>query len=219
MASVRDRPNLAALAREAMLASNWWAAAIRGVSAIVLGILAMVLPHLTLLGLVIIFALYCLVDGVFAIVLAVRGARKHQRWGWLTFSGVISLAAAGVALLYPFVTILVLVVLFAAWALISGAATITAGAKLSRSHGKWWLIAAGVIAVVAGLLMVFLPPIGMLALIYLVAFQCLFAGITWLALAFRLRARHVAASRTDKGTDKGTGSAAPPPPEPEAQRG
>ena len=199
MASVRDRPNLAALAREAMLASNWWAAAIRGVSAIVLGILAMVLPHLTLLGLVIIFALYCLVDGVFAIVLAVRGARKHQRWGWLTFSGVISLAAAGVALLYPFVTILVLVVLFAAWALISGAATITAGAKLSRSHGKWWLIAAGVIAVVAGLLMVFLPPIGMLALIYLVAFQCLFAGITWLALAFHLRARHVAVSRTDKG--------------------
>ena len=219
MATILDRSNLGGLAREAILAGNWWAAAIRGVSAIVLGILAVILPHLTLLGLVIIFALYCLVDGIFAIILAIRGARKHERWGWLAFSGIVSLITAGLALFYPYVTILVLVILFAAWALISGAATIAAGAKLSRSHGRWWLIAAGVIAIVAGLLMVFLPTIGMLTLIYLVGFQCLFAGITWLALAFRLRARHVAASRTDKGTDKGTGSAAPPPPEPEAQRG
>ena len=203
MATVLDRSNLGGLAREALLASNWWAAAIRGASAIVLGILAVTLPQLTLLGLVIIFALYCLVDGIFAIILAIRGARKHERWGWLAFSGIVSLITAGLALFYPYVTILVLVILFAAWALISGAATIAAGAKLSRSHGRWWLIAAGVIAIVAGLLMVFLPPIGMLALIYLVAFQCLFAGITWLALAFHLRARHVAVSRTDKGTGSG----------------
>ena len=131
MATVLDRSNLGGLAREAMLAGNWWAAAIRGVSAIVLGILAIVLPHLTLLGLVIIFALYCLVDGIFAIILAIRGARKHERWGWLAFSGIVSLITAGLALFYPYVTILVLVILFAAWALISGAAT--ASSAISRS--------------------------------------------------------------------------------------
>ena len=215
MASVRDRPNLAALAREAMLASNWWAAAIRGVSAIVLGILAMVLPHLTLLGLVIIFALYCLVDGVFAIVLAVRLVGVVAAEYLVGNTGNDTLITAGLARFSPYLTIRELVLLCAARALISGAATIAAGAKLSRSHGRWWLIAAGVIAIVAGLLMVFLPTIGMLTLIYLVGFQCLFAGITWLALAFHLRARHVAVSRTDKGT----GSAAPPPAEPEAQHG
>ena len=215
MATILDRSNLGGLAREAILAGNWWAAAIRGVSAIVLGILAVILPHLTLLGLVIIFALYCLVDGIFAIILAIRGARKHERWGWLAFSGIVSLITAGLALFYPYVTILVLVILFAAWALISGAATIAAGAKLSRGSGRWWLIAAGVIGIVAGLLMVFLPTLGMLTLIYLVGFQCLLAGITWLALAFRLRARHIEASRAEKATV----SVAPPPPEPEAQRG
>jgi uncharacterized membrane protein HdeD (DUF308 family) len=214
MATVLDRSNLGGLARGALLAGNWWVAAVRGASAIVLGLLAVILPHLTLLGLVIIFALYCLVDGVSALVLAIRGARKHERWGWLAFSGVVALAAAGVALFYPFLTILALVILFAAWALVSGAVTIAAGARLSRSHGRWWLIVAGVIAIAAGLLMVFLPTLGMLTLTYLIGFQCLFAGITWLTLAFRLRSRHIEAARTEKGA----GSAAPPA-EPEAQRG
>jgi uncharacterized membrane protein HdeD (DUF308 family) len=213
MASILDRANLGRAAREGLLAGNWWAAAIRGASAIVLGVLAIVLPDLTLLGLVIIFAVYCLVDGVFAIVLAIRGARRHQRWAWLALGGVLSLAAAAVALFYPFVTILVLVILFAVWALVSGTTSIAAGASLSRSHGRWWLIAAGVVAIAAGLLMIFLPTLGMLTLIYLVAFQCLFSGIAWLALAFRLRARYVDAAAS------GAGSAAPPPPEPEARRG
>ena len=73
MATILDSKNLRGLTREALLARNWWAAAIRGVSAIVLGLLAIALPDLTLLGLVIIFAVYCLVDGIFAIVLAIRG--------------------------------------------------------------------------------------------------------------------------------------------------
>jgi uncharacterized membrane protein HdeD (DUF308 family) len=190
MATILDRNTLQTM-RDALLAANWWAAAIRGVSAIVLGLLAVSLPTITLLGLVIIFAVYCLVDGVFAIVLAVRGARKHQRWGWLAFNGVVSLIVSGLAFFYPFVTIIVLVALFAAWALISGAATIMAGMKLAKGHGRWWLVAGGVIAIVFGLLMLFLPTLGMLTLIYLVGLQALFAGITLLVLAFRLRARSV----------------------------
>ena len=214
MATVLDRSNLGALARGALLAGNWWAAAIRGASAIVLGLLAITLPHLTLLGLSVIFAVYCLVDGFSALVLAIRGARKHERWGWLAFGGLVSLAAAGVALLYPFLTVLALVILFAAWALVSGATSIAAGARLSQSHDRWWLIAAGAIAVVAGLVMIFLPTLGMLTLTYLVGFQCLFAGLTWLTLAFRLRYRLIEASRAEKGTGSAT-----PPPEPEARRG
>lgn len=215
MATILDSKNLRGLTREALLARNWWAAAIRGVSAIVLGLLAIALPDLTLLGLVIIFAVYCLVDGIFAIVLAIRGARKGQRWGWLAFNGVLSLAAAALALFYPFITILALVVLFAAWALVSGAATIAAGVKLPRRDGRWWLIAGGVIAIVFGLLVIFLPTLGMLTLTYLVGFQALFAGITLLVLAWRLRVRYVDTARGDKSGE----TAAAPPPEAEAQRG
>jgi uncharacterized membrane protein HdeD (DUF308 family) len=203
MATILDSKNLRGLTREALLARNWWAAAIRGVSAIVLGLLAIALPDLTLLGLAIIFAVYCLVDGIFAIVLAIRGSRKGQRWGWLAFNGVVSLAVAALALFYPFATILALVIMFAAWALVSGAATIAAGVQLPRHDGRWWLIAGGVIAIVFGLLVVFLPTLGMLTLIYLVGFQALFAGITLLVLAYRLRVRYVDAARVENDGRQG----------------
>ncbi len=83
MATAFSPKNVHQRAREALLSSNWWAAAIRGVIAILIGAFAIFAPAATLIALVMIFAAYALVDGVFAIVLAIRGARKHERWGWL----------------------------------------------------------------------------------------------------------------------------------------
>ncbi len=191
MATVLDPRAIHKRARQAMLATNWWAAAIRGVSAVLIGAIAIFAPALTLVGLVMIFAAYSFVDGVFAIVLAVRGARAGERWGWLAFNGLVSIAAAAVAILYPELTMFAFAILLAVWALVSGAATIVAGLELGRSHGRWWLIAAGAIAILLALLILFSPPLGLLALCYAVGFQALFAGFTLLALAFRLRQRAV----------------------------
>jgi uncharacterized membrane protein HdeD (DUF308 family) len=191
MATILDPRQLYGSARNALIASNWWAAALRGVSAIVLGSIAIFLPAVTLAGLVIIFAAYSFVDGVFAIVLAIRGARKHERWGWLAFNGVVSLIAAAVAVFYPDLTILAFVILFAAWALISGVATIVAASRLPKGHGRLWLHAGAAVAILFALLVIFSPPLGMLALSYVVGFQALFAGFTLLALAFQLRLRSV----------------------------
>ena len=184
-------------AREALLASNWWAAAIRGVLAILVGTFAILAPAATLIALVMIFAAYSLVDGVFAIVLAIRGARKHERWGWLAFNGVVSIAAAAVAILFPGPTIVVFAILFAAWAIVSGSASVAAGLSLGKSHGRWWLIAGGVITVLLGVWAIFDLGLGMLALSYLFGFQALFAGFTLLALAYQLRV-HKADEITDR---------------------
>ena len=175
-------------AREALLASNWWAAAIRGVIAILIGSFAILAPAATLIALVMIFAAYSLVDGVFAIVLAIRGARRHERWGWLAFNGVVSIAAAAIAILFPGPTIIAFAILFAVWAIVSGSASVAAGLGLGRSHGRWWLIAGGVITILFGVWAIFDVGLGMLALSYLFGFQALFAGFTLLALAYQLRA-------------------------------
>lgn len=185
------RENVHQRAREALLASNWWAAAIRGVIAILIGAFAIFAPAATLIGLVMIFAAYSFVDGVFAIVLAIRGARKHERWGWLAFNGVASIAATAVAILFPAVTIVAFAILFAIWAIISGSASIAAGLGLGKSHGRWWLIVGGGIAALFGIWALLDLGLGMLALSYLVGFQALLAGFTLLALAYRLRERRV----------------------------
>ena len=114
-------------AREALLANNWWAAAIRGVLAILIGSFAIFAPAPTLIALVMIFAAYSFVDGVFAIVLAIRGARKHERWGWLAFNGVVSIAAAAIAIYFPLATAAAFAILFAVLAIVSGSASVAAG--------------------------------------------------------------------------------------------
>jgi uncharacterized membrane protein HdeD (DUF308 family) len=138
-----------------------------------------------------IFAAYSFVDGVFAIVLAIRGARKHERWGWLAFNGVVSIAAAAVAIFFPAASIVAFAILFAVWAIVSGSASVAAGLGLGKSHGRWWLIAGGIIAILFGVWAIFDLGLGMLALAYLVGFQALFAGFTLLALAYHLRERKV----------------------------
>ena len=189
MATAFSPTGLHQKAREALLASNWWAAAVRGVVAILIGAVAIFAPAVTLIALVMIFAAYSFVDGVFAIVLAVRGARKHERWGWLAFNGVVSIAAATIAILFPAATIIAFGLLFGVWAIVSGGASIAAGLGLGKSHGRWWLIAGGVIGILFGIWAIFVPALGMLALSYLVGFQAFLAGFTLLALAYRLRER------------------------------
>ena len=178
-------------AREALLASNWWAAATRGVIAILIGAYAILAPAVTLIALVMIFAAYTFVDGVFAIVLAIRGARHHERWGWLAFNGGISVAAAILAIVFPALTALAFAILFAVWAMASGSASVVAGLALSTSHGRWWLIAGGILAIVFGIWAIFDPGLGMIVLSYLLGFQALSAGFTLLALAYYLRERKV----------------------------
>jgi uncharacterized membrane protein HdeD (DUF308 family) len=178
-------------ARETLLASNWWAAAIRGVVAVLVGAIALSAPAVTLVALVMIFAAYSIVDGVFAIVLAIRGARHHERWGWLAFNGIISIGAAVVAIFYPSITALVFTVLLAVWALFAGVTSLIAGFQLGKAHGRWWLILSGVVLVLFGLWIAFNPLLGMIALSYVFGFQALLVGFTLLALAWRLRERSV----------------------------
>ena len=196
MATVFGPGSVHARARQALLASNWWAAAIRGVCAILIGSFAIFAPAATLIALVMIFAAYSIVDGIFAIILAVRGARRHERWGWLALNGVISIAAGAVAIFYPALTAIAFGYLFAAWALISGVTSIIAALQLSNDHGRWWLLIAGVIALFFGFWAVWDVDLGMLALSYLVGFQAFLAGFALLALAYRLRTRN--ADRRDE---------------------
>src|SRR5881227_4467527 len=94
-----------------LLAQNWWAIALRGVFAIVFGIIALLMPGAALLAFVLLFAAYMLVDGVFSIIAGVRAAQRHERWGWLIFEGILDFIAGGIAVVWPVITIVAFVFL------------------------------------------------------------------------------------------------------------
>jgi uncharacterized membrane protein HdeD (DUF308 family) len=118
-----------------LLAQNWWAIALRGVFAIIFGIIALVMPGAALLAFVLLFAAYMLVDGVLAIVAGVRAAQRHERWGWLIFEGVLDLIAGGIAVIWPLIGAVVLTWWIAAYALFFGVAMLVLAFRLhSRRH-------------------------------------------------------------------------------------
>ena len=172
----------------ALLARNWWAVALRGVFAILFGVIALLVPGATILSLVLLFSAYMLVDGLFGIVAAVRAARKGERWGLLIFEGLLNIAVGIVAFLWPGLTAVAFVVLLAAWSLVSGGLMLGAAFRLTREHGRWWLVFGGLVSIVFGVLLAIAPVIGAVVLTWWLGAYALAFGIALLVLAFRLRA-------------------------------
>lgn len=174
-------------AMNAVLADNWWVVALRGLLSILFGIGAFVLPGVTMLALVLVFAAYSFIDGIFNVVLAVRGARKHERWGLLLLNGLFGIAIGVLAAFWPGITVLAFVLMIAAWALVSGGLMLGAAFTLKISHGRWLLVFGAIVSLLYGLLLVASPLVGALVLTWWVGAYSLVFGVTLIVLAFRLR--------------------------------
>jgi uncharacterized membrane protein HdeD (DUF308 family) len=173
----------------AVLAQNWWAVALRGIFAILFGLVALFLTGATMLSLVIFFAAYMLVDGAFAIVSAVRAARRGERWGLLVFEGIFNIAAGVIAFLWPGITVLAFILLVGASSLLSGGFMFAAAFRLRRRHGRWWLALSGLLSLLFGVLLIVAPLVGAVVLTWWLGAYALVLGVMLLILAFQLRSR------------------------------
>jgi uncharacterized membrane protein HdeD (DUF308 family) len=171
-----------------ILARNWWSLVLRGVLAIILGIIAFIWPAITLTVLVFLFAGYALLDGALSLAGALRAAEAQERWGALLFEGIVGILAAFVTALWPAITALALVFVIAAWAIVTGIAEIAAAVRLRHHiHGEWMLALAGVASIVFGVLLAAMPLTGALVLALWVGAYLLVFGVMLVALGLRLR--------------------------------
>ena len=180
------------LARSDLLARNWWALALRGVAALIFGVFALLMPGVTIVSLVWLFAAYLLVDGVFAIIAGLRAASHHERWVALILEGVLDLVAAAIAFFWPGVTLIVLLWFAAFWAIVTGVLMVAAAIRLHLSHGRVLLGIAGAVSVLWGLLLLIFPAAGIVVLTWWFGAYAILFGCALLALAFRLRSRRAA---------------------------
>jgi uncharacterized membrane protein HdeD (DUF308 family) len=174
-----------------LLARNWWALALRGVFAIVFAILTFAWPAVTLAVLVILFGAYALVDGIFAIVSAIRALQGHKPWGSFLLEGVVGIVIGLVTFFVPSVTLTFLVTLVAVWAIVTGVLEIAAAIRLRRHvPGEWLLILTGIVSVLFGILIFAAPIAAAVVIVYWLAAYALIFGVLLIALAFRLRSLH-----------------------------
>jgi uncharacterized membrane protein HdeD (DUF308 family) len=171
-----------------LLSQAWWMLALRGVIALLFGILAFLWPGLTLLWLVTLFAFYALISGAVSIAGAVKNRGSDREWWLILLLGLVSLGAGILAILRPTLTALVLVLVMGANALAIGVLDIAVAIRLRKAiKGEWLLILAGLASVAFGILVFLFPGAGALALVWLVSAHAIATGILVLGLAIRAR--------------------------------
>jgi uncharacterized membrane protein HdeD (DUF308 family) len=172
---------------------------LRGLAAIVIGIIAMAWPQITLVTLVVLFATFSIIDGVFGVVLGFRGEADGTVWWTMVILGLLALAAGIIAIVYPGLTLLVLVTIIAASAIVRGAFEIYAAIRLRHEIDDEWILGfSGLMSIIFGLLIMYRPGAGLIAIALLIGAYMMALGIFGVALSLRLRmvGQHLTASRS-----------------------
>jgi uncharacterized membrane protein HdeD (DUF308 family) len=108
-----------------------------------------------------------------------------RHWWALALRGLFALLFGIAALFWPAITLIVLVWLFGAYALVDGVFGVVAGLSLAGQHRQWWLLLVeGIVGIVAGLGAFLWTGITALALLYLIAAWAIVTGVFEIVAAF-----------------------------------
>ena len=171
-----------------LLARNWWVFVVRGVIAVLFGIMAYAWPGITLATLIILFGAYVFVDGVFLVIQAIGGwQQRDDRW-LLLLEGLLGIGVGFLTWRAPGITTLGLLLYIAAWGLATGVLEIVAAIRLRKEiKGEVWMILSGIASILLAILLMAFPAAGAIGLLWLIAAYAIVFGILVMILGFKLR--------------------------------
>ncbi len=155
----------------------------RGILALVVGIICLAWPGITLGAVVIVFAVLAFVDAVNQIAAMFDRESAGERV-WRGLIALFDIAAAVVAIVWPGITILALVLVVGVWAIIAGVVECYIAYQTRGLGRSGWLAAAGVLAVIYGVVLFVWPGIGAYVLAVLFGIALVARGVMWLVLAW-----------------------------------
>jgi uncharacterized membrane protein HdeD (DUF308 family) len=167
-----------------------WPIGFRGLLAILFGAVAIANPPATAVALLLVFAAWAFVDGAFALAVAVRRGRAGLDWGWMAFEGLVSLAAGAIAVAYPGLTLLAVVVLVGIRAILLGGLIFGGALAWRGMHSRWLQALTGVVSLLFGAMLLWHPVVGGLALIWTIGIYAIVVGAMTVAVALRLQRTH-----------------------------
>ncbi len=171
------------------LVRNWWLVSLRGLVALILGVILLVIPHEVAAGLLVIFiGAYALVDGCFALVVGIVNKPAHRDRWLLIIEGIIGILAGIMIFSSPLLAGIILLFVIAFWALLTGLFEIAfAGAQWKTLPDKWLLLLGGIFSVLLGILIFSNMAVGAALIIVMIAVYMVLFGVALIALGFSLK--------------------------------
>jgi len=163
---------------------HWWVLVLRGLLAVIFGLLALIWPSITVNALVLLFGAYAVVDGIFSIVAGLGRRRSFLP----ILGGLLSIVLGILAWLWPQATAVALLYIIAAYALLTGIFELINAVELRKVlANEWLLVVSGILSIVFGILLVIWPAAGLMTMAWLIGTYALIFGILLIWLGFRLR--------------------------------
>jgi uncharacterized membrane protein HdeD (DUF308 family) len=171
-----------------MLSRYWWAFVVRGIFAILFGILAYAWPGITLATLIIFFGAYVLIDGILLVIKTIgKWGERDDRW-LLLLEGLLGIGIGVITFVAPGITAVALIFFIAAWSLATGVLEIAAALRLRKEiQGEGWMILSGIASILFAILVMFFPGAGALGLLWLIAAYAIIFGVMLVILGIKLR--------------------------------
>src|SRR5207248_8154665 len=170
------------------LKRHWWVPVLRGVAAIIFGVIAFTHPVMAAATLVLFFGALVLIDGIFRVIGAIGHRASDKEWGFDLIIGLVGIIIGLLTFHAPQITALALIIYIAAWALMIGATEIALAIKLRREiKGEWFLILMGLASILFAVMLLWNPIPGALALVWLIGSYAIVFGVLAIIFGFRLR--------------------------------
>ncbi|RAJ02539.1 uncharacterized membrane protein HdeD (DUF308 family) [Chitinophaga skermanii] len=173
------------------LAKNWWLFVLRGVFAIIFGLIAFFWPGITLTILTIFLGAYLLVDGIFTFIYAFQVKKQESQWWVYLLEGLLGVAAGILILSWPGITALYIVFLVAFWAIVTGILEIIAAIRLRKViNNEWMLILAGILSIIFGVLIFSQPITGAVVIAWWIGIYAILFGVMLISVGVKLNKYH-----------------------------
>ncbi|WP_229490226.1 HdeD family acid-resistance protein [Pseudoduganella namucuonensis] len=187
-----------------MLMKSWWIPGLRGLVAVAVGVAALMLPEITLMTLVALFAAYALLAGGAAMAGAVSTRGEHKDWWLLLLLGACGLAAGVLALWQPALSLLALVIVIGVAALVTGALDLALALRMRHPlrGPEWTLVISAVVSLGFGCIVLLAPDVGLFTMVGLLGVYCIVAGGLYLATAYTAFMHHRHAGRFGPGAGR-----------------
>jgi uncharacterized membrane protein HdeD (DUF308 family) len=179
---------------------DWRIYHLRGIIGIAVGIILLAWPEETLRFLIIVMGIQALVKGAIGLIHAISLARKDEKWGLVLLEGVVGLLFGVLLFAWPDVTLKTAAVLIGLWMIATGLGKMAIAFE-DRSMAHRGLIGAGgLLSIIIGIILVFLPMESIELAHTLSAVQALALGIILITLGFYTMWQAHKAEAEEKGS-------------------